>query len=184
MNLTKKALKESFLRLLSERPLSQITVKDVVEDCGVNRNTFYYYFDGIPALIEDTVMEDAQALIQAYPTVQKLEDCLRAVIQSALEKKRAVLHIYNSVSREIYEQYLWQVCDYVIDSYVTTVLKGRRVSEDDLCIIKKYLSSLGFGIVSGWLRSGMTDDVAAMLTRLSQIKAGMVDEMIARCEIK
>ena len=43
-NFTKKAIQESFLRLLMERPLSQITVKDVVADCGVNRNTFYYYF--------------------------------------------------------------------------------------------------------------------------------------------
>lgn len=184
MNLTKQALRDALMRMLSERPLSQITVKDIVTECGVNRNTFYYYFSDIPALIEDTVRGDAEALIAAYPTVEKLDDCLRAVIASAQAKKKAVLHIYNSVNRELYEQYLWQICDHVIEAYVTTVLKGRRISDSDLYIIKKYLSSLGFGIVSGWLKSGMTDDVDAMLTRLSQIKAGMVEEMIARCEMK
>mgnify|MGYP004536692755 len=37
---TKQAIKNSFLKLLNERPLSQVTVKAIVEDCGINRNTF------------------------------------------------------------------------------------------------------------------------------------------------
>ena len=34
------AIKASFLRLLEERPLREITVKDIVQGGGVNRNTF------------------------------------------------------------------------------------------------------------------------------------------------
>lgn len=41
---TRKAIEEAFLKLLDARPLNQITVKDIVEECGVNRNTFYYHF--------------------------------------------------------------------------------------------------------------------------------------------
>ena len=35
----REAIMASFLRLLEERPLREITVKDIVRDCGVNRNT-------------------------------------------------------------------------------------------------------------------------------------------------
>ena len=38
-SLTRKAIIESFLKLLDERPLNRIYVRDIVEDCGVNRNT-------------------------------------------------------------------------------------------------------------------------------------------------
>ena len=38
---TRKAIMEAFLGLLEERPLSKITVKDIVEACGINRNPFY-----------------------------------------------------------------------------------------------------------------------------------------------
>ena len=41
---TKKAIRDSFVKLLNEKPLSQITIRDIVDDCGVNRNTFYYYY--------------------------------------------------------------------------------------------------------------------------------------------
>ena len=49
---TKRAIKEAFLRQLADRPLSQITVKDIVEECGINRNSFYYHYEGLPALLE------------------------------------------------------------------------------------------------------------------------------------
>ena len=42
-SLTKRAIRASFLKLLNERPLNKITVKDIVEDCGINRNSFYYH---------------------------------------------------------------------------------------------------------------------------------------------
>ena len=39
-NFTQNAIKQAFIKLLDERPLKQITVKDIVEECGINRNSF------------------------------------------------------------------------------------------------------------------------------------------------
>lgn len=179
---TEKAIRESFLKLLMERPLSQITVKDIVIDCGVNRNTFYYHFADIPELLEKIIMEDFEAVIREYPTVERIEDCLDALVGRALQKRRAVLHIYNSVNRELCEQYLWKVCDYVSDTYTAAIVNGRKIRENDLSLIKEYLASLCFGIVSGWLRKGMDEGIRAMLYRICEIKKGMVEEMLSRCE--
>ena len=180
-NFTKKAIQESFLKLLTERPLSKITVKDIVADCGVNRNTFYYYFEDMPKLIESIVEEDAAEIIQSYPTIEKFEDCLEAAITLALAKKRAVLHIYHSANREIYEMYLWKVCDHTVNAYVTSVLQGKSVRESDLAVVKEYLSGLAYGIFSRWLKNDMNDDIRGMLLRLTEIKKGMIEEMILRC---
>ena len=45
---TKEIIAKTFTELLDEKPMSKITVKDIVERCGVNRNTFYYHFKDIP----------------------------------------------------------------------------------------------------------------------------------------
>ena len=45
--LTKRAITESFMKLINQVPFDKITVKDIVEDCGVNRNTFYYHYRDI-----------------------------------------------------------------------------------------------------------------------------------------
>ncbi len=43
---------QRLFELLDEKPMSKITVKDIVERCGVNRNTFYYHFKDIPDVVE------------------------------------------------------------------------------------------------------------------------------------
>ena len=42
--ITKKALAETLKKLLSKNKLNKITIKEITEDCGVNRQTFYYHF--------------------------------------------------------------------------------------------------------------------------------------------
>ena len=61
---TKKAIRDSFVKLLNEKSLSQITIRDIVDDCGVNRNTFYYYSQDLPQLVESIVDEDAERIIR------------------------------------------------------------------------------------------------------------------------
>ena len=40
---TRKAIMQTFLHILKNKPLDRITVKDICEQCEINRNTFYYY---------------------------------------------------------------------------------------------------------------------------------------------
>ena len=109
-NFTKKAIKETFIKLLDERPLNQITVKDIVEDCGINRNSFYYHYADLPALLEEVVAEDLKEIMESHPTVASLEEGFDTVVESILRRKRAVLHIYNSLSRDVFERYIMDVC--------------------------------------------------------------------------
>ena len=69
MNRTKDAIAAAFFELLTERPLSKITVKDIVDRCGINRNTFYYHFEGIPSLIEQTVKYMSDQIIQSSAAI-------------------------------------------------------------------------------------------------------------------
>ena len=49
---TKKSLAKSLKKLMRLTPLHKISVKDVVKDCNLNRQTFYYHFHDIYELVE------------------------------------------------------------------------------------------------------------------------------------
>ena len=181
---TKKAIRDAFIKLLNERPLSQITVRDIVDTCGVNRNTFYYYFQDIPQLVETIVDEAADQVISRYPSVDSVEDCLNAAVGFALENRKAALHIYHSVNRDIYEQYQWRVCEHVVTTYVDGVLRGRTVSEPDRRLIIDYLKCMCFGFIIGWLATGMQEGIQSRFHRLCELKHGDLETMISRCEKK
>ena len=49
---TKEALAAALKKMMAVKPIDKITVKDLVEICGVNRQTFYYHFDDVYDLLE------------------------------------------------------------------------------------------------------------------------------------
>lgn len=183
-NFTKAAIKQSFIKLLNERPLKQITVRDIVDDCGINRNSFYYHFSDIPTLLEEIIMEEARRIISEYPNIDSIETCLLAVVEFARQNKRAIFHIYHSVNRTIYEQYLWQVCEEIVKVYLKTLMREAALSEEDTELIIRFYKCVCFGLTSEWLRTGMHSDITSDLHRICELKKGMVEEMIARCKRK
>ena len=71
---TKKAILDSFVELISERPFDKITVKDIVTRCGVSRNTFYYYFEDVNALVDELFQVETQNILGSnadYETCRK-----------------------------------------------------------------------------------------------------------------
>lgn len=179
---TRKAIRNSFVKLLNERPLSQITVRDIVDDCGVNRNTFYYYFQDLPHLLESIVDEEAQRIISEYPTIESVEECLNAIIGFALDNRKAVMHIYNSANRDIYEQHQWRACEHIVTIYVDSILSGRNVTEQDRKLIIDYLKCVCVGFIIGWLEDGMQSDIQSRFHRICELRQGDFENMIARCE--
>lgn len=169
---TRKAIIESFLKLLNQRPLSQITVKDIVEDCGINRNSFYYHFSDQPSLVEEILKEEADQIIREHGKVSSLEDCLCLAIDFALKNKKAVLHIYSSASHGNYEQYLERVCQYAVAEYINTVAEGIPVKPQDKEIIIKYYKCELIGYITDWLDDKMQYDIHDQVKRLCELFEG------------
>lgn len=178
---TKQAIQESFVKLLDERPLNQITVRDIVEDCGVNRNTFYYHFADIPTLLTELITRRADALIARYGTVETLEECLLAAVEFALEHRRAVLHIYRSTNRDVFEEHLMRVSRYVVEAYAESAIGQVPIRAEDREVLVRFFQCECFGQTMAWLADGMGYDVEAQLARLCQITQGMTEEMVCRC---
>lgn len=177
---TKIAIKQTFIKLLDEKPLSQITVKNIVETCGINRNSFYYHFADIPSLIEEIVREEADRIIEAYPTVDSIEMCLDAAFDFAEQNRRAMLHIYNSVNRAIFEHYLWNACEYVVTAYGGVLFADQPISEEDRAVIIRFYKCACFGCVIDFMESGMRGDVRLNVRRICELKKGSLEDMVAR----
>ena len=64
---TKRAIKDAFMSLLNERPFEKITVKDIIEKCGVSRNTFYYHFQDVYDLMGE-ILDDEMIRLEADNT--------------------------------------------------------------------------------------------------------------------
>ena len=176
----REALKASFLRQLEERPLREITVKDIVQGCGVNRNTFYYHFKDIPALLEELVTDQADRIIAAQGPALSLADCLETAASFALEHRQAVLHINQSAHRCLFEQSLMDVCRRVVEDYAAAAAGGVPIPAEDRAVIIRFYQCECFGQVMAWLNDGMRYDIGKQFRRLCYLGEGMTERMLRR----
>ena len=179
---TKIKIKKAFLEFLEEHPLAQITVKDIVLHCGINRNSFYYHYADLPTLVEDVITEQANQIMDKYDSFESIEKCLDAVIEFSLEHKRAALHLYNSSSQEIFVHYFMQISDEVIRRYFEELCRGREIAEEDKEIVIHYYKCLVFGQAIDWMRSGMSSDLQYQFRRFCEFNKGSIEAMVDRLD--
>ena len=118
--LTQEALQDSFVRLLHERPASQITIREITDLAGVGLGTFYEYFskkeDLIALTIHLHVKHNAESLKSYAQSLIKLSTDLN--VQVYLER---IIHF--QIEQIQAQQFLWSqlfVCEMQfsdIDSY-------------------------------------------------------------------
>lgn len=181
-NFTQKAIKETFIKLLEERPLSEITIKDIVEICGINRNSFYYHYQDLPSLIEEIVKEEAEAIIHKYPSVNTIVECFDALIEFASHRKRAIMHIYRSMSREVFERNLMELSEYFVHNYVETVFTDKDIPKEDQSTVLTYYKCVGFGLIIDWLNNGMTEEYAQSIRRIFLLKKDLALEIAQKLQ--
>lgn len=87
---TKKALAESLKKLMRAKPFSKITVTEIVNDCGVNRKTFYYHFEDIYALLRWIFEEEAVNIVKQFHQIDDYDGALNFIVDY-IDKNRDLL---------------------------------------------------------------------------------------------
>lgn len=172
MNRTQTAIIDAFWIILEEKPYNKITVKDIVEYCKVNRNTFYYHFHDIPELLDRVLKQEADQIIQNCGHFVEPVDCLEVIVRALLKRKNAFLHIYQSVNREIFLRELDRLALYCVNEYANTVTAHLLVVSQDKDLLIKFYKCAFVGIILDWLDQNMSYDLVASCQRISDLFKG------------
>lgn len=177
-NFTEKAIKAAFLELLEERPLNKITVKDLAEKCEISRNSFYYHFKDIPSLIESITQGEFDIFIKKYSGFNSLGEALSIGLEFVMNNKKAILNIYKSENRELYEKYLWKLCEHISISYFSEVEGVQTLSEENRQILIRLFKCEVFGVIAEWMESGMQSARLKDIRKLENMKKSEVEMLV------
>ena len=99
-NMTKKMLAASLKKLMSEKPLHAITIKEIVAKCGIHRQTFYYHFEDVRDLVQWMYEEEAFDLLMESEEVICWQDKILQLFGYISENRAMCVCTLNSVSRK------------------------------------------------------------------------------------
>lgn len=168
---TKKQLQQAFSELIYEKPFDKIRIKDIVERCGYNRNTFYYYYSDIYGIVEDVMIAQTRGFVanvqNGSPWNVEAEKLTRE-----LKASKSYSHLYRFIERADMEKFLFHVCDEMVGCVIEQSLGGVQIPDDDKKIIRTFYRCALTGILLEWMDGGMKIEAQSLMSRVEQIVSG------------
>lgn len=176
----RRAIEASFFKLLEERPFEKITVKDIVDDCGVTRNTFYNYYEDTYDVVDGLLRREMVALVREEDTQTTIAEAIHCVARIALEHPRSCNHLFRSPKREELLHYFHKAVSVTVGHVVDRTIGDSPIdARDKQLIIDAYCHAVS-GFFCDWVLRGMPEDPEAFLGRLDVLFADSMERAIAR----
>lgn len=177
---TKEIIRDAFWELLEEKPYNKITVQDIVNRCQVNRNTFYYHFQDIPALMEESVKEWMEDVIHWYGNLESPAYCLTYIAGECMKRKNAFLHLFRSAQKDVFLSGLNKMAYGVVKAYVDEDEEYKESpSEEKEGVIRCY-KCLFVGIILDWLEENASFDLPEFCEEICKTLAESAPHMMGR----
>ena len=176
---TKINLGIALKKLLKEKPLEKIRIHDLTKLAGINRQSFYYHYADIYALVGDVIRTAIFETVGEHCTMDTWEEGMLAMYQRTLEEKEFVVAVYNAIPKERIQLFL----EDVLTTYMIYALKdtagGQLLSEEDRDIFIRFITYGFTGTYLQWIQNGMRADPSVIISRVSVLtKEGLSSAII------
>ena len=179
---TQKFIMSTFMQLLEGESLDKITVRDIVEECEINRNTFYYHYSDIYDLLDDVFRVETEKFMSEDVDENTTfgEEYERAA-WFVLKYKKAILHIYDSKKRDVLQNYLETLAFSFISRFVKKEADGYGLPDEDIDYITGFYTHAIVGNTLGWIKRKLPSGQEKFIARTAGTFNATVKDMIRQC---
>lgn len=152
---TQGAIRRAFLRLLQEKPLAKVTVKDICQLAEINRATFYSHYHDIYDLLEQIEQEMLDHLTAELSSLEpgELEDVLTRLLYQIKEYGKLYSVVWSQNCDPGMIDRVVQIC------YIPFTQANRfecaNLAPERLELVQSYLISGTGGAIAAWMRGRM-----------------------------
>lgn len=181
---TKQMLADSLFHVLDKKPLDKIRISDLTEECGVNRQTFYYHFHDIYELIEWIYVTEAEKAIGPHCTFSDWTIGMQNLCNLMMQKKAFLMKTYHSTSHGNLERVLSENVYEMIYNVVEEKSKGYVMSDQAKKFITDFYKYSFIGVMMDWLDKGMTVEPEVVVGYVARMMHGNLEEAIRKFAIR
>ncbi|MGI5985928.1 MAG: TetR family transcriptional regulator [Clostridiales bacterium] len=177
----KEAIISSFKELLTKNSIDKVTVKDICQHCGVNRQTFYYYFTDIMGIFKYVIFKELSADVAQNRTFETWEGGFLATMNYLQNNSKMILHIYNSSYWPEANAYFSSLSSKLLSDVVDECVEnlGVQLPEKDKTFIVNFYRHVFNGLMIDWVNEGMEDDPQTVLKKLLLMISGSIPRSVA-----
>ena len=183
---TKKAMIDSFARILKGKPFEKITISDITSECGVSRMTFYYHFEDIYDMLHYVIEEKLSAPLSRKFTYELWRQDYIAVFDAVLQEKEFFSKIFHSVDLRRIEKYLSAFAHGCVAKIVEEQILLLHLNLDE-CSVKMICDIYSYsmvGLLLDWISMGMRDDPTALVGKYCNMIKGTMELSLKNASVE
>lgn len=146
--LTQRAIVETTMRLVEQKTVKKITVRDIVEACGITRNTFYYYFHDIYEVLELALAAGFERIGEGS---EDFEGFLASSFAFCVQYQKVLYNLYHSVGYEMLADYLKKQVRPHLLKYLQSIHKDANDTAEDVKLICVLYEEALVGTLMRWI---------------------------------
>lgn len=178
--LTKQLIADSLKKLMAEKPLNKISIRELVADCGVNRQTFYYHFQDIYDLLEWIIKKEIVSVLGNSDNFLTWQEAGVYFLRYLKQNSTVVLCALNSMGRTALKNLLFEDIFKIATLYIENVSSDIKVSEKNFNhVVHFYAISFG-ALLEDWLSAGMPHEPEELIDVLNTIVTGTARAALQR----
>lgn len=170
---TKMVLKESFIKLLKEKPISRITITEICEEADINRATFYaHYCDQFDLLqqIEQELIDDINRYLSDYSFQENDPGSVRLMEQifEYIKENSELCSVLLSEGGD--KKFLNNILAIVQRQCIDEWTANRSVKKDFAGYLYSYATNGSLGVILKWFENGMdrsTREMAEIIIKMT-----------------
>lgn len=172
---TRMIIQQTFLKLLKEKPIAKITVKEICELAEINRTTFYKHYSDPYDLLKQLELEAIHGLLSVIEDM-KDNDPARVLlpILCAIQKNRELFHHLTSAQSD--NSFLYRLAASCFRKICELAPKETGCGNaDPMSVLRfSYIAGGIAGVIEYWLQSGMNESPEAIADKIWQFTASVV----------
>lgn len=163
---TKLQLANSLKDLMQKKPLNKITVQNVTDHCGLNRQTFYYHFKDIYDLLSWVYNKE---LLEKIEQTQNWRSSLYIAVEYAKKNKVFLRNTNRSLRKEAMEKILYPYVYHWASLIFDSVCDGRSIRQEDRDFLITFFTSAFLNYIFQWIGKGMPYNETYSLQKVTLI---------------
>lgn len=162
---TLMVIRESFIKLLKQKPIAKITIKEICEDADINRATFYaHYTDQYDLLwqIEKNLIDDVNEYLSCY-NLREISDAPVEMIQKILEYIKENAELFDLLLNSNGDiQFLQEFEKVIGQKNMLPSIISDNLSSEDAEYLFLFFAHGSIGVIQKWLSEGMKKPAGEM----------------------
>jgi AcrR family transcriptional regulator len=179
---TRRRIMDIFFGLLEKRSLDKITVRQICQEAGVNRQTFYYHFGSMDDFLTECMNTAFTGVLGESNVPLRWEDGLYKLLTALRGSKNIIHNIFFSSYRGNLENFMNDYARAILMKAVSECAKRNQiqVSEADQIIVARFYRYVFVGLLIQYIQDDMAEKPEAIMRRCHRIMDYQLDRILIR----